>query len=119
MLDMTNFAEASPPNLRKMIASDAAELSRQLQAHQQRIFPPTAQKSMRLFTPNEAASFIGIHEGYLRQIVADGLGPSRRPMAAVSIRLMTSTLSARCSTPAACVNMCVTVCRGKSCRSFR
>ncbi|MBI1621643.1 plasmid partitioning protein RepA [Aquamicrobium zhengzhouense] len=79
MLDMTNFAEASPPNLRKMIASDAAELSRQLQAHQQRIFPPTAQKSIRLFTPSEAASFIGIHEGYLRQIAAEGHGPQPQP----------------------------------------
>lgn len=65
----------SNENLRAMIASDAAELARQLQAHQLRTFPPTAQKSIRLFSPGEAADFIGIHEGYLRQIVADGHGP--------------------------------------------
>ena len=62
-------------SLRSLIASDAEELSRQLQAHQQRTFPPTAQKSIRQFTPAEAADFIGIHQGYLRQIVADGHGP--------------------------------------------
>jgi chromosome partitioning protein len=65
--------------LRQLIAADAAELSRQLQAHQLRTFPPAAQKGIRLFTPGEAADFIGIHEGYLRQIVADGHGPQPQP----------------------------------------
>ncbi|MBW9064808.1 plasmid partitioning protein RepA [Rhizobium herbae] len=62
-------------NLRSLISSDADELTRQLQAHQQRTFPPTALKTIRQFTPAEAADFIGIHQGYLRQIVADGHGP--------------------------------------------
>lgn len=61
--------------LQSLIASDAAELSRQLQAHQMRTFPPTAQKTIRLFSPSEAAEFIGIADGYLRQIVAEGHGP--------------------------------------------
>ena len=67
------------PTLRSQIVADANELSRQLQAHQQRTFPPTSQKTIRLFTPAEAADFIGIHEGYLRQIVADGHGPEPMP----------------------------------------
>jgi chromosome partitioning protein len=54
-------------------------LSRQLQAHQLRTFPPTSQKTIRLFSPAEAAYFIGIHEGYLRQIVTEGHGPSPLP----------------------------------------
>lgn len=62
-------------NLRSLITSDADELMRQLQAHQQRTFPPSAQKSIRQFTSAEAADFIGIHQGYLRQIVAEGHGP--------------------------------------------
>lgn len=62
-------------NLRSLIASDANELARQLQAHQQRTFPPAARKGIRQFTPAEAADFIGIHQGYLRQIVAEGHGP--------------------------------------------
>lgn len=69
----------STENLRRLIASDADELSRQLQAHQLRIFPPAAQKSIRLFTPGEAAELIGIHEGYLRQIAAEGHGPQPQP----------------------------------------
>ena len=65
--------------LRSQIMADANELSRQLHAHQLRTFPPTSQKTIRLFTPAEAADFIGIHEGYLRQIVAEGHGPQPLP----------------------------------------
>lgn len=63
-------------SLQSLIETDAEELSKRLQAHQLRIFPPTAQKSIRLFTPAEAASFIGVAEGYLRQIVSEGHGPA-------------------------------------------
>ncbi|PLW75305.1 plasmid partitioning protein RepA [Cohaesibacter celericrescens] len=58
-----------------MVSSDAELLSRQLQSHQLRMFPPSAQKQLRKFTPAEAASFIGIHQGYLRQVIAEGHGP--------------------------------------------
>jgi chromosome partitioning protein len=70
---------AAPLTLRNLIMSDANELSRQLQAHQLRTFPPTSHKTIRLFSPAEAADFIGIHEGYLRQIVAEGHGPTPLP----------------------------------------
>ena len=75
MLQAPDAGREARGGLRQLIAADAAELSRQLQAHQLRTFPPAAQKGMRLFSPSEAADFIGIHEGYLRQIVADGHGP--------------------------------------------
>jgi chromosome partitioning protein len=70
---------APTDSLRSIISADALELSKQLRAHQQRTFPPTAQKSIRLFTPAEAAEFIGIHQGYLRQIIAEGHGPEPLP----------------------------------------
>ncbi len=79
MLERAPTGGAGTESLRQLIAADAEELSRQLQAHQVRTFPPTAQKGMRLFTPGEAADFIGIHEGYLRQVVADGHGPQPQP----------------------------------------
>lgn len=79
MLERAPTGGAGSESLRQLIAADAEELSRQLQAHQLRTFPPTAQKGIRLFTPGEAADFIGIHEGYLRQIVADGHGPQPQP----------------------------------------
>ena len=63
-------------SLRSLVSADAEALASQLQAHQLRIFPPSAHKGLREFTPAEAAEFIGIHQGYLRQIVADGHGPA-------------------------------------------
>ncbi|WP_376743606.1 plasmid partitioning protein RepA [Ensifer canadensis] len=76
---MLNKPLKAAGGLRSLIASDAEELSRQLQAHQQRTFPPTARKTIRSFTPAEAADFIGIHQGYLRQIVSEGHGPEPLP----------------------------------------
>ncbi len=63
-------------DLRALINADAAELSTRLRAQQIRDFPPMAQKTIRRFSPSEAAKFIGIHEGYLRQLVAEGKGPA-------------------------------------------
>lgn len=79
MLDSQQDTQPTSNGLQSLIAADAAELSRQLQAHQIRTFPPTAQKTIRLFSPSEAAEFIGITDGYLRQIVADGHGPAPQP----------------------------------------
>ncbi len=62
-------------HLPSLLAEDANELAHQLQQHQKKIFPPTALKSIRSFSPAEAASFIGIGEGYLRQVASDGHGP--------------------------------------------
>ena len=62
-------------HLPSLLATDAKELSYQLQQHQAKIFPPLSQKTIRTFSPAEAAAFIGIGEGYLRQVAADGHGP--------------------------------------------
>lgn len=66
-------------DLRTLINADAAELSARLHAQQMRDFPPAAQKTIRRFSPAEASKFIGIHEGYLRQLVAEGKGPTLQP----------------------------------------
>jgi chromosome partitioning protein len=66
-------------DLRSLINADAAELSTRLHALQIRDFPPAAQKSLRRFTPAEAARYIGIAEGYLRQLVSEGKGPPPSP----------------------------------------
>nr|WP_278520850.1 plasmid partitioning protein RepA [Brucella anthropi] len=62
-------------HLPTLLSADSQELSRQLQLHQQKIFPPTSQKTIRQFSPSEAAAYIGIGEGYLRQVASDGHGP--------------------------------------------
>jgi len=71
--------ENSLSDLRALINADAAELSMRLRAQQLRDFPPAAQKTIRRFSSSEAAKFIGIHEGYLRQLVAEGKGPPAQP----------------------------------------
>jgi chromosome partitioning protein len=66
-------------HLPTLLSADSLELSRQLQLHQQKIFPPKSQKTIRHFSPSEAAAYIGIGEGYLRQVASEGHGPE--PMA--------------------------------------
>lgn len=75
----TNNTLHQEEHLPSILAADSLELTRQLQLHQQKLFPPTSQKSIRSFSPAEAAYFIGIGEGYLRQIALEGFGPE--PMA--------------------------------------
>jgi chromosome partitioning protein len=62
-------------NNRAQISLDAELLATELQKHTQRIFPPVAQKAIRRFSSAEAANFLGIHEGYLRQLAVDGKAP--------------------------------------------
>lgn len=67
---------AHPAQLRELIQRHGADLSNQLQAHHKHTFPPESEKGIRNFAPAEAAKLIGIHEGYLRQVAADGKGPA-------------------------------------------
>ena len=74
------FPQSAPDDdpaadLRSLINSDAAELSLRLRAHQLKSFPPAAEKTIRRLSPSEASKFIGIHEGYLRQLIAEGRAP--------------------------------------------
>lgn len=72
---MTNL-DRNLHDLRSLINADAEELSTRLRAQQLRDFPPAAEKTIRRFSSAEAARFIGIADGYLRQLVAEGKGPS-------------------------------------------
>ncbi|TYR37139.1 plasmid partitioning protein RepA [Mesorhizobium microcysteis] len=73
---MSTIAEPSNHTADRQIAADAALLSAQLAALRGRLFPPTAQKTLRAFTSGEAARLIGVSDGYLRQISISGEGPS-------------------------------------------
>jgi chromosome partitioning protein len=59
--------------LKALIQQHGADLSTQLQDHHRSIFPPQAQKIIRNFSPAETAALLGVHEGYLRNIVAEAL----------------------------------------------
>jgi chromosome partitioning protein len=73
---LSTIAEPSNHTADRQIAADAALLSAQLAALRGRLFPPTAQKTLRAFTSGEAARLIGVSDGYLRQISISGEGPS-------------------------------------------
>lgn len=70
------MAETSGQPADRQIAEDAALLSAQLAALRSRLFPPSAQKTLRPFTSGEAARLIGVSDGYLRQLSISGDGPS-------------------------------------------
>ena len=60
-----------------VIGRDAETLSRQLQTLRERLFPPSASKTLRKFTSGEAAKLIGVSDSYLRQLSIAGEGPSQ------------------------------------------
>ena len=72
---MAKAPAASEPlpkaELKSLIQKHGAELSNQLQAHHRTVFPPEAEKTIRSFSPAEAAALIGIHEVYLRQVASE------------------------------------------------
>ena len=57
------------------ITRRAESLSMRLRAVGERVFPPSAQKSLRSFSSGEVAEIVGVSDGYLRQLSLDGLGP--------------------------------------------
>ena len=63
------------PFVDDVIASDGRNLSEQLRALKESLFPPTSQKALRRFSSGEAARLIGVTDGYLRQLSIAGEGP--------------------------------------------
>jgi chromosome partitioning protein len=79
-LQQPSHPTVAPPALeiasnKEQILLDAELLARKLQLHTQRIFPPVAKKAIRRLTSGETSKFLGIHEGYLRQLAAEGKAP--------------------------------------------
>jgi chromosome partitioning protein len=59
-----------------LIAEQAAALSQKLQAHRLKLFPPSAEKPLRRFGITEAAKFLGVSAGYLKNLCLEGKGPA-------------------------------------------
>ena len=58
------------------IARHAQALSAQMRALGTSLFPPSSSKWLRSFSSGEVARFLGVSDGYLRQLSLDGLGPA-------------------------------------------
>src|ERR1700756_1181032 len=67
-----------------VISEHAQELSEKLQAHRLELFPPAAEKTLRVFQVSEAAKLLGVKSGYLRNLSLEGKGPE--PLASASGR---------------------------------
>lgn len=60
-----------PEGFTAFVERHAEALSSQLQSHHIKVFPPSAQKTIRNFGPTEVAKLLGVGESYLRQIVSE------------------------------------------------
>lgn len=59
----------------QLIIGQAHELSDKLKQHRLEMFPPVAQKTLRQFQLSEAAHFLGVTSGYLRNLSLESKGP--------------------------------------------
>jgi chromosome partitioning protein len=59
----------------QLIIAQAQELSEKLKQHRTEMFPPVATKGLREFQLAEAARFLGVTSGYLRNLSLEGKGP--------------------------------------------
>lgn len=73
--DSADAMPAAQESLDRLIARDAQTLSDQLTSIRHRLFPPSAQKTLRTFSRGEAATLIGISDAYLRQLSLAGDAP--------------------------------------------
>ena len=69
-------AAESTASLSSAVEADAQLLSAQLQDIRNRLFPPSATKTLRKLGSGEAAKLIGCSDGYLRQLDLSGEGPT-------------------------------------------
>lgn len=67
--------QMSVAHVDETIGAQAELLSSQLQAMNEAMFPPTANKSLRKFTSGEAARLMGISDSTLRKMTLAGEGP--------------------------------------------
>ncbi|KAF0132736.1 MAG: putative replication protein A [Methylocystaceae bacterium] len=65
-----------PENALARMTRHAKVLSGQMQSLSATLFPPASKKTLRSFSSGEVARFLGVSDGYLRQLSLDGLGPS-------------------------------------------
>ncbi|ACM40276.1 replication protein A (plasmid) [Allorhizobium ampelinum S4] len=60
----------------QLIIGQAKELSEKLKQHRLEMYPPRAMKDLREFQLAEAARYVGVTSGYLRNLSLEGRGPT-------------------------------------------
>ncbi|MBY3121557.1 plasmid partitioning protein RepA [Rhizobium laguerreae] len=73
-MDMAPQIEKAISDVDQLIIGQAQELSDKLKQHRLEMFPPRALKGLREFQLAEAARFLGVTSGYLRNLSLEGKG---------------------------------------------
>ena len=74
-MPIAEAASLATDTIHELVGEHARMLSAKLQAHRLQLFPPTATKTLRRFSPTEAAKLIGVNDSYLRKLSLEGKGP--------------------------------------------
>ena len=74
-MNMTPKVLSAVSDVDQLIIAQARELSDKLKQHRMEMFPPRAEKDLRQFQLAEAARFLGVTSGYLRNLSLEGKGP--------------------------------------------
>ena len=74
-MNMAVAVDKAISDVDQLIIGQAQELSDKLKQHRLEMFPPRALKGLREFQLAEAARFLGVTSGYLRNLSLEGKGP--------------------------------------------
>lgn len=74
-MNVANFEKTAISDVDQLIIGQAQELSEKLKQHRLEMYPPRAMKSLREFQLSEAARFVGVTSGYLKNLSLEGKGP--------------------------------------------
>jgi chromosome partitioning protein len=76
MSNLDASPQSAPESALQRMTRHAKVLSGQMQALSATLFPPASRKALRSFSSGEVARFLGVSDGYLRQLSLDGVGPT-------------------------------------------
>lgn len=74
-MNVANIEKTDISDVDQLIIGQAQELSEKLKQHRLEMYPPRAMKDLREFQLSEAARFIGVTSGYLKNLSLEGKGP--------------------------------------------
>lgn len=75
-MNVAHIEKAAISEVDQLIIGQAKELSEKLKQHRLEMYPPRAMKDLREFQLAEAARYVGVTSGYLRNLSLEGRGPA-------------------------------------------
>ncbi|MUO44731.1 plasmid partitioning protein RepA [Agrobacterium vitis] len=75
-MNVAHIEKAAISEVDQLIIGQAKELSEKLKQHRLEMYPPRAMKDLREFQLAEAARYVGVTSGYLRNLSLEGRGPT-------------------------------------------